>query len=173
MPLTSTQCRPPCTLQFGWALPARQVPGVSSRSYAQPATVGSGAGSGAAEPAGPVSPLGSAPAEAQGRVIERRTFARTFPSRRSVWRQLTASVQLQEACFQDVVLLYRPEAAPAAAAEAAVARRCRLRGGSDAAPASQHLEGELSSVEDSVGGDAEEVRRRWLSAGVGCRKAQL
>jgi hypothetical protein len=49
-------------------------------------------------------------------VVERRTFARTFPDGRSVLRQLFKKVELREACFRDVVVLYR--AAPASLAAA-------------------------------------------------------
>ncbi|KAL4459125.1 hypothetical protein ABPG75_013990 [Micractinium tetrahymenae] len=39
--------------------------------------------------------------------IERRTFARVFPDGASVLKQLLKKVKLQEACFRDVVVLYR------------------------------------------------------------------
>lgn len=39
--------------------------------------------------------------------IERRTFARVFPDGTSVAKQLFKKVRLQEACFKDVVVLYR------------------------------------------------------------------
>ncbi|KAL4427112.1 hypothetical protein ABPG77_001116 [Micractinium sp. CCAP 211/92] len=39
--------------------------------------------------------------------IERRTFARVFPDGTSVLKQLLKKVKLQEACFRDVVVLYR------------------------------------------------------------------
>jgi hypothetical protein len=39
--------------------------------------------------------------------IERRTFARTFPGAKSVFKQLFKKVDLREACFKDVIVLYR------------------------------------------------------------------
>ncbi|KAI3424110.1 hypothetical protein D9Q98_009471 [Chlorella vulgaris] len=39
--------------------------------------------------------------------IERRTFARVFPDGMSVFRKFFKKVKLQEACFRDVVILYR------------------------------------------------------------------
>lgn len=39
--------------------------------------------------------------------VERRTFARTFPTGASVFKQLFKRVDLQEACFKDVIILYR------------------------------------------------------------------
>ncbi|GAB4813285.1 hypothetical protein N2152v2_000331 [Parachlorella kessleri] len=39
--------------------------------------------------------------------VERRTFARVFPDGPAVLRQFTKKVKLQEACFRDVVVLYR------------------------------------------------------------------
>lgn len=39
--------------------------------------------------------------------IERRTFARTFPTAKSVFNQLFKRVDLREACFKDVIVLYR------------------------------------------------------------------
>ena len=47
--------------------------------------------------------------------VERRTFARTFPDGKSVLKNLFKKVDLREACFKDVVVLYR-KAAPAAGA---------------------------------------------------------
>lgn len=89
-------------------------------------------------------------------------FCRAFPSGRAVWRQLTQPIQLQEACFQDVVLLYRPAGAAAAAAQAAAAaghRRGRVgcgKGGSSAGARGGQQE-ELPSVDESVGGASDEV----------------
>ncbi|EFN53569.1 hypothetical protein CHLNCDRAFT_136731 [Chlorella variabilis] len=39
--------------------------------------------------------------------IERRTFARVFPDGMSVLKKFAKKVKLQEACFRDVVILYR------------------------------------------------------------------
>jgi len=39
--------------------------------------------------------------------IERRTFARAFPNGKSVFQQLLKKVDLREACFKDVIVLYR------------------------------------------------------------------
>lgn len=39
--------------------------------------------------------------------IERRTFARVFPDGKAILKQLLKKVKLQEACFRDVVVLYR------------------------------------------------------------------
>lgn len=39
--------------------------------------------------------------------IERKTFARTFPTAKSVFQQLFKRVDLREACFKDVIVLYR------------------------------------------------------------------
>jgi hypothetical protein len=50
-------------------------------------------------------------------VVERRTFARIFPDGRSVLRQLFKRVELREACFRDVVVLYRAAPASLAAAD--------------------------------------------------------
>lgn len=135
------------TLQVGVRLGARSVPGLSTRPGAQPSSLEPlTPGTCAAQPAPPVSG-GQADEEEQeegSRVIERRTYSRALPDGRSVLRQLTRPVQLQEACFRDVVLLYRPAAAAGGAAEAAAARG---RGGQAAA-----------SVEESVGGETEQAR---------------
>jgi Protein of unknown function (DUF3754) len=45
--------------------------------------------------------------------IERRTFARTFPTAKSVFKQLFKRVDLREACFKDVIVLYRKAVAEA------------------------------------------------------------
>lgn len=84
---------------------------------------------------------------------------RAFPSGRAVWRQLTQAIQLQEACFQDVVLLYRPAGEAARAAAAGGRRIGRMgggKGGSSAGPRGGQQE-ELPSVEESVGGASDEV----------------
>ncbi|PRW60212.1 Glycerophosphodiester phosphodiesterase gde1 [Chlorella sorokiniana] len=158
--------------QFGVHLRPRPLPGVTSRPFAQPPAARTGQPE-AAAPQEPASPKTSAAATKQGggavsptgRTIERRTFTRAFPSGGAVWRQLTQPVQLREACFQDVVLLYRPAGAAAAAAEAAaghVHRRGRASsgGGSNkggAAGAEEQQREGLPSVEESVGGTLDEV----------------
>lgn len=158
--------------QVGLRRPARQLPGVSARPYAQPAALDPRApDSCAPEPALPAAAAAgtrsggaaaeAAEAEEEGRVIERRTFARAFPDGAAVWRQLTRPVVLQEACFQDVVLLYRPEAALAAAAKAQATRRSRPAASGGASGAAGQQEGvQLPDVEGGVGGVADEVRQR-------------
>lgn len=49
--------------------------------------------------------------------IERQTFARTFPDGKSVMGKLMKRVELREACFKDVVVLYRKAAPNAAVAQ--------------------------------------------------------
>ena len=39
--------------------------------------------------------------------VERRTFDRAFPDGLSVFKQLFKKIELQEACFKDVIVLYR------------------------------------------------------------------
>lgn len=106
------------------------------------------------------------------------TTRRAFPSGRAVWRQLTQPVQLQEACFKDAVLLYRPAGAAAAAAQAAAAGHHHVRASAAGGPAAgggggsggkaatgtgaQHQAPEgLQSVEESVGGTSDEVDGLW------------
>jgi len=71
---------------------------------------------------------------------------RAFPSGAAVWRQLTSPVRLQEACFSDVVLLYRP-AGTAGGGAASTA----------AAGEGQQAQQAVLSVERSVGGTSEEA----------------
>ena len=40
-------------------------------------------------------------------MVERRTLSRAFPTARAVLRQLLQRVRLQEACFSDVVVIFR------------------------------------------------------------------
>jgi hypothetical protein len=39
--------------------------------------------------------------------IERKTFARTYPDGQTVLNNLTKKAELKEACFKDVIVLYR------------------------------------------------------------------
>lgn len=157
---------PTPTAQVGLRQPARQLPGVNTRPYAQPAALEPRSPETcAAEPASSTSGKGGSAggaAEAEeGRVIERRTFARAFPNGAAVWRQLTRPVRLQEACFRDVVLLYRSESALIQAAH----RSRRGTAASGAAGQEADEEAELPDVEGGVGGVADEVRCWGVAAG--------
>jgi hypothetical protein len=89
------------------------VPAAPAYMAPDRAASGGGGAAAAAAAAAAASAVRDGDAHAASVSVERRTFARTFPDGASVLRGLFRSVELREACFRDVVVLYR-RALPAA-----------------------------------------------------------